>query len=99
MTRPIPGTEPDRGSHRIRVLVALPCPVDQFGAEDVRGSRREASDARGLRLTAWLAAMVAGRPFDSSVRQAREPMTFSFRLEQPNGKPADPPTLRAAVPN
>lgn len=26
-------------------------------------------------------------------------MTFSFRLEQPNGMPADPPTLRASVPN
>jgi len=26
-------------------------------------------------------------------------MTFSFRLEQPDGMAADPPTLRASVPN
>jgi hypothetical protein len=26
-------------------------------------------------------------------------MTFSFRLEQRDGMPADPPTLRAVVPN
>jgi hypothetical protein len=26
-------------------------------------------------------------------------MTFTFRLEQEDGTPADPPTLKAAVPN
>jgi hypothetical protein len=26
-------------------------------------------------------------------------MTFTFRLEQQDGTPADPPTLRSAVPN
>jgi hypothetical protein len=26
-------------------------------------------------------------------------MAFSFKLEQPDGSPADPPTFRASVPN
>jgi hypothetical protein len=26
-------------------------------------------------------------------------MAFTFKLEHPDGKPADPPTLRSAVPN
>jgi hypothetical protein len=32
-------------------------------------------------------------------RNRRGPMAFTFKLEHPDGTPADPPTLRRAVPN
>ena len=31
-------------------------------------------------------------------RDRRGPMAFTFKLEHPDGTPADPPTLRSAVP-
>jgi hypothetical protein len=32
-------------------------------------------------------------------RNRREPMAITFKLELPDGTPAEPPTLRSAVPN
>jgi hypothetical protein len=38
-------------------------------------------------------------PGPSGSRDRRNRTTFAFKLERPDGTPADPPTIRSAVPN
>jgi hypothetical protein len=41
----------------------------------------------------------SSEPFGSESHIREEPMAFTYKLEREDGLPADPPMLRAAVPN